>query len=98
MPVLAEDYVVPATRLRWRLRRGSVLVRRSFSEGWNAGTQMPRPHVGAHRQSPMAQPFANTASRSRGGFRPRLAIKFLALQSEGAGNAGRAMRPQPRVQ
>src|ERR1700722_12619284 len=32
---------------------------------------------------------------SRGAMRPSFAGKFLALQSEGAGNAGRPMRPQP---
>src|SRR5450755_3097009 len=31
-------------------------------------------------------------------MRPRFARNFLTLQSEGAGNAGRSMRPQPRMQ
>jgi hypothetical protein len=35
----------------------------------------------------------DTVSRSRGALRPRFAIKFLTLRSEGAGNAGRPMRP-----
>jgi len=35
----------------------------------------------------------DTRSRSRDVIRPRLAINFLALRSEGAGNAGRPMRP-----
>jgi hypothetical protein len=35
----------------------------------------------------------DTASRSRGLMRPRFAGNFLALRSEGAGNAGRPMRP-----
>jgi hypothetical protein len=38
------------------------------------------------------------AQRSRGAFRPSFAINFLTLHSEGAGNAGRSMRPQSRVQ
>ena len=41
--------------------------------------------------------FADTTSRSRGLIYPRFARNFLALQSEGAGNAGRPMRPLPRV-
>jgi hypothetical protein len=44
-----------------------------------------------------AKTISNTASRSRGLIRPRFAGNFLALPSEGAGNAGRPMRPQPRV-
>jgi len=36
---------------------------------------------------------ADTRPRSRGAMRPRLARNFLTLQSEGAGNAGRPMRP-----
>jgi len=39
----------------------------------------------------------DTPTQSRGTFRPSFAEKPLALQSEGAGNAGRPMRPQPRV-
>jgi hypothetical protein len=35
--------------------------------------------------------------RSRRGFRASFAITFRLLKSEGAGNAGRSMRPQPRV-
>jgi hypothetical protein len=35
----------------------------------------------------------DTTSRSRGASRPRFAGKCLTLQSEGAGNAGRPMRP-----
>jgi hypothetical protein len=33
--------------------------------------------------------------RSRIGMRPRFAGNFLTLPKEGAGNAGRSMRPQP---
>ncbi len=40
----------------------------------------------------------DTISRSRGLMRPRFARDFLTLSSEGAGNAGRSMRPQPRMQ
>jgi hypothetical protein len=43
-------------------------------------------------------PCADTASRSRGSIRPSFAGNFLTLRSEGAGNAGRPMRPLPRVQ
>ena len=35
----------------------------------------------------------NTVSQSRGWIRPRFARNLLALQLEGAGNAGRPMRP-----
>ena len=42
--------------------------------------------------------LANTASRSRRLFRASFAWKALTPQSEGAGNAGRSIRPQPRVQ
>jgi hypothetical protein len=42
--------------------------------------------------------LADTASRSRRAFRASLAGNFLTLRSEGAGNAGRPMRPPPRVQ
>jgi hypothetical protein len=44
----------------------------------------------------MTTSFADTAPRYRGLIRPRFARNFLTLQSEGAGNAGRSMRPQPR--
>ncbi len=37
-------------------------------------------------------------SRSRGAIRPRFAQTFLALKSEGAGNAGCALHPRSRVQ
>ena len=37
--------------------------------------------------------LSNTASRSRGWKRPSFALNFFTLQSEGAGNAGRPMRP-----
>ena len=40
----------------------------------------------------------DTGSHSRGDTRPRFARNFLTLRTEGAGNAGRSMRPQPRVQ
>ena len=36
------------------------------------------------------------SSRSRGAVRPRFAI-ISALKTEGVGNAGRPMHPQPRV-
>src|ERR1700730_19024707 len=39
----------------------------------------------------------DTISRSRRMFRARFAGKYLSLHSEGAGNAGSPMRPQPRV-
>jgi hypothetical protein len=37
----------------------------------------------------------DTTPRSRGLISPRFAGKLLTLEKEGAGNAGRAMRPQP---
>ncbi len=37
-------------------------------------------------------------SRSRGAFRPRFALMSCPLKLEGAGNAGRSARPQPRAQ
>ena len=42
--------------------------------------------------------LADTASRSRRTFRASFAGTCCPLNSEGAGNAGRAMHPQPRVQ
>ncbi len=39
----------------------------------------------------------NTAPRSRGAFRPSFALLVPPSRSEGAGNAGRPMRPQRRV-
>src|SRR6266542_1782825 len=42
--------------------------------------------------------LANTTSRSRGLIRPSFARNFLALQTEGAGNAGCALHPRSRVQ
>jgi hypothetical protein len=41
---------------------------------------------------------AATASRSRRGLRASFAGNVLPSESEGAGNAGRPPRPQPRVQ
>jgi hypothetical protein len=43
-------------------------------------------------------PCIATVSRSRRAFSREFCQKNPALQSEGAGNAGRSMRPQPRVQ
>jgi hypothetical protein len=40
----------------------------------------------------------DTPSHSRGAMRPSFANKVRLLKSEGAGNAGRAMHPQPCVQ
>src|SRR5260221_4135350 len=37
--------------------------------------------------------ISDTHPRSRGAMRPRFARNFLTLRSEGAGNAGRPMRP-----
>jgi hypothetical protein len=42
--------------------------------------------------------FKATASPSRRAIRARFALKSCSLKSEGAGNAGRPLRPQPRVQ
>src|SRR5258707_4484408 len=39
----------------------------------------------------------NTTPRSRGAMRPRFAKSFRPEITEGAGNAGRPTRPQPRV-
>ena len=44
-------------------------------------------------RSQLAMTNGDTTSRSRGALRPRFAGKCLTLQSEGAGNAGRPMRP-----
>jgi hypothetical protein len=43
------------------------------------------------------QTATDTASRSRRAFRASFAFTSPPLPSEGAGNAGRSMRPQPRV-
>src|SRR6266481_7944659 len=40
----------------------------------------------------------DTTSHSRGAMRPSLAKILTPRRSEGAGNAGRAMRPKPRMQ
>src|SRR6266404_6479219 len=40
----------------------------------------------------------NIGTRPRGAMRPRFCKNFRPLISEGAGNAGRSMHPQPRVQ
>src|SRR5579862_293695 len=70
--------------------------------------KQPMPSLRALAKQSMSQPGkygllrrfaprndADTVSRSRGLIGPRFAGKFLALQSEGAGNAGRPTRPQP---
>src|ERR1700689_3213114 len=49
----------------------------------------------AHQSLFQTIPFANTASRSRCVFRASLARNVLPFPKEGAGNAGRPMRPQP---
>src|SRR3979409_820831 len=50
--------------------------------------------LSAHRPPfQTASLLADTASRSRRAFRASLAGNFLPLRSEGAGNAGRPMRP-----
>jgi len=58
--------------------------------------------VGAQRistDSVFKQRIPNgTASRSRRRFRASFALTSCPWNSEGAGNAGRLMRPQPRVQ
>src|SRR5258705_8392713 len=42
--------------------------------------------------------ISNMSTRSRGARRPRFCKNRSPNNSEGAGNAGRSMRPQPRVQ
>ncbi len=42
--------------------------------------------------------ISNTVSRSRGVISPELVKMFRLLKPEGAGNAGRSLRPQPCVQ
>jgi hypothetical protein len=49
--------------------------------------------AGTTQESSGFQTTVNTTSRSRGLICPSFARNFLALQSEGAGNAGRPMRP-----
>jgi len=44
-----------------------------------------------------SQQDQDTTPHSRRTFRARFAINVRSLESEGAGNAGRPMRPQPRV-
>src|SRR5215218_6178025 len=43
------------------------------------------------------RPDEDARSRSRGALRPRFARNFLALETEGAGNAGCALHPRSRV-
>jgi hypothetical protein len=68
--------------------------------GWIAGSG-PAMTATSVRDERSLAPFAGpltTASRSRRMFRARFAIIIIRpLQSEGAGNAGRPMHPQPRV-
>src|SRR5216110_1502202 len=42
-------------------------------------------------------PCTDTASRSRRGFAREFCLISRTLVTEGAGNAGRSMRPRPRV-
>ncbi len=93
------------TARRPRRRRGqslSVIARSSCDEAihrpnikrsWIASRSLSS---GAHSRDPLARNdgfISNAVLRSRGAVRPRFASNFLALQSEGAGNAGRPMRP-----
>ena len=53
---------------------------------------------GAKQSMSRLRQFANTVPLPRRAFRASFSEKSRPLQSEGAGNAGRPMRPQPRVQ
>jgi len=86
------------------MERCTLLLRHRSSSPRRRGSSTPRPidsitTVSGILDHPPARVrtvvgvSADTTSRSRGAFRPRLAINFLALRSEGAGNAGRPMRP-----
>src|SRR6478672_196650 len=46
----------------------------------------------------MTMAHSDTTSRSRGAMRPRFASNLRPPESEGAGNAGCALRPRSRVQ
>jgi hypothetical protein len=50
-----------------------------------------------HCEEPLARNEMDTPLHSRGAMRPGFAKKVRLLNPEGAGNAGRAMHPQPRV-
>jgi hypothetical protein len=77
----------PGSRLRQGFDGLSVQGRRSFSEGGKAGT------TGIESLQ-----FSNSQKQSRGAIRPSCASTDRAFNKEGAGNAGCAMHPQPRVQ
>ena len=66
---MAPQRVVPATRLRRRLRRASVPVRRSFSEGWNAGTHN-------HHRLLAQKPLAILPKREAAAYGSRLALRL----------------------
>jgi hypothetical protein len=57
-----------------------------------------RANGAALRADPLARNDVDTASHSRGLIGPSFARNSRPLQSEGAGNAGRPMRPPPHVQ
>jgi hypothetical protein len=60
---------------------------------------MPGSSPGMTTEFASASSFSNTASHSRNVFRVRvLPETFVPLTSEGAGNAGRSLRPQPCAQ
>src|SRR5439155_4233842 len=54
------------------------------------------PEAGSNFQT--AETISDVTPRSRGAMRPSFCKNHPPLKSEGAGNAGRLMRPQSRVQ
>jgi hypothetical protein len=56
-------------------------------------TAMPGRRGGVRGRVRNSHAISDAHPRSRGAMRPRFAGKGLTLQSEGAGNAGRPMRP-----
>src|SRR5258708_25179018 len=54
------------------------------------------PEAGSHFQT--AETISDTTAHSRGAMRPSFARTTRPEKTEGAGNAGRPKRPQPRMQ
>jgi hypothetical protein len=81
---------------------GFTLQRRAGTQAlWAPDQQRTKPQERLAAQRPghtRSQGQQATPSRSRRAFRASFVRSFRPLRSEGAGNAGRPMRPPPHVQ
>ena len=96
---MAPTIVVPAkagTHNPWRSRLQKLRCNVVF-ESKVLGVWVPA-FAGTTQVGSNFQTTADIPSRSRRPFRARFAMNVRSLKSEGAGNAGRPLRPQPRVQ